>query len=497
MSTLLVVVVLVALAVRTPLFVVIGAAAIACFALFVPGYQDFASHQVMAVKITSIINKNVLLAIPFFTISGAIMTAGGIARRLVRVAEVMVGHVRGGLAISSVLACMVFASISGSSPVTLIAVGSLMFPAMVKAGYRENFALGLITTAGSLGCLIPPSIPMLLYAISVSGKAMVDVRELFIAGAGPALLIAGMLGAYSWVEGGRTVQTAAQRKATWAERSVALREGLWALMLPVLILGGIYFGVFTATEASAVSVVYALAVELLIHRELKLKALAPAILRAVVLMGALILIIVLSFGLNDFMVEKQVAEHLLEWIQEQKLSPWGFMLAINIFLVVTGCLMDSLSAIVLFTPLICPTAVALGIDPLHLGVVFIVNMEIGYVAPPIATNLFVSAQLFKKPFSQVVRAVLPSLGILCVGLVVVSYVPSISIGPVYALRGESFWRPFGSFGSMPSQAPPAPTAAPGVDAGTPAPRIISLEEMMARARADEAARADAGAPATP
>lgn len=501
MIFLLLAVLVVLLAVRTPLFVVIGAAAMMAFAFFVPGYQTLDAHRTTtAVQLAELTSKSVLLAIPFFVISGAIMTAGGIAQRLVRVAEVLVGHLRGGLAIASVLSCMVFAAISGSSVVTLIAVGSIMFPAMLKAGYRESFSVGLITTAGSLGCLLPPSIPMLVYAISVTGGASVEVGDLFLAGIGPALLIAGMLAAYSFFRG-QGGSTPLRPRSSFREVRTALREGIWALLLPVIVLGGIAGGVFkNVTEAAAVSIVYAAIVELFIHRELKWSDLPPAMLKSVTMMGALLLIIAISFTLNAFMVEKGAAEAFLEYIREQKLSPVEFMLAINIFLIVTGALMDSISAIVLFTPLIAPAAVALGIDPLHLGIVFIVNMEIGYVAPPIATNLFVSAQLFQRPFGQVVRAVMPTLGILCIGLVVVTYVPTVATGPVYWLKGKSFYQPFGGFGRTPLPAAllegtDAGAAAEAEDAGT---RALTLEEMMkiakARAAASEAAEPPDGGP---
>ncbi len=481
------------LAVRTPLFVVIGFSSMMCFVLWGDGYNTLASLEIIPAKIASLTSKNVLLAIPFFVLSGALMSAGGMARRLVAVAEAMVGHFRGGMAIASVLACMIFAAISGSSPVTLIAVGGIMFPAMMKAGYREDFALGLITTAGSLGCLIPPSIPMLVYAISVSGNSAVNVGDLFLAGLGPAVLIAGMLALYSYFRGGQKQGTAPK---PWRDRLQVVRDGLWALLMPVIILGGIYSGIFTPTEASAVSVVYAVAVELLIFRELKWVDVGPAILKSVAMMGALLLVIVLSFGLNDFMVEKQVAETILAEIQTRNLGPAGFLLAINIFLIVTGALMDSISAIVLFTPLIAPTAVALGIDPLHLGVVFIVNMEIGYVAPPIATNLFVSAQLFQKKFGQVVRSVMPTLGILCIGLVAVTYVPTIALGLVYGPRGQGYYQ---AFGAGPPKAKPHLPAAEGSDGGVAdeAPsHVMSIEEMMKRSREKEAATAeiDGGTP---
>jgi|CXWL01.1.fsa_nt_gi C4-dicarboxylate transporter DctM subunit len=483
------------LAVRTPLFVVIGFSGMMCFVLWGDGYDTLDSLEIFPVEIGVLTTKNVLLAIPFFVLSGALMSAGGMARRLVAVAEVMVGHLRGGLAIASVLACMIFAAISGSSPVTLIAVGGIMFPAMVAAKYKENFALGLITTAGSLGCLIPPSIPMLVYAISVSGKSAVNVGDLFLAGLGPAVLIAGMLAVYSYFRGGQKVGT---EPKSWAQRVQVVRDGLWALLMPVIILGGIYSGIFTPTEASAVSVIYAVAVELLIFRELKWVDVGPAILKSVTMMGALLLVIVLSFGLNKFMVEKQVAEGILGEIQARNLGPAGFLLAINIFLIVTGALMDSISAIVLFTPLIAPTAAALGIDPLHLGIVFIVNMEIGYVAPPIATNLFVSAQLFQKQFGQVVKSVMPTLGILCVGLILVTYVPTIALGLVYGPRGQGYYQAFGA-GAPKPKATEAALAPTGSDAGTTVASppqgdgtVLSIGEMMKRKRDEETAAADGG-----
>ena len=296
------------LAVRTPLFVVIGFSSMMCFVLWGDGYNTLASLEIIPAKIASLTSKNVLLAIPFFVLSGALMSAGGMARRLVAVAEAMVGHFRGGMAIASVLACMIFAAISGSSPVTLIAVGGIMFPAMMKAGYREDFALGLITTAGSLGCLIPPSIPMLVYAISVSGNSAVNVGDLFLAGLGPAVLIAGMLALYSYFRGGQKQGTAPK---PWRDRLQVVRDGLWALLMPVIILGGIYSGIFTPTEASAVSVVYAVAVELLIFRELKWVDVGPAILKSVAMMGPLLLVIGLSFGLHAFMVETEDAATIL------------------------------------------------------------------------------------------------------------------------------------------------------------------------------------------
>ena len=476
------VVLLALLALGVPLFVVIGTAAALAFGLYL-GQGGIDGLQVLIVKMTSLTTKNVFLAIPFFVVSGAIMGAGSIARRLVAVAEALVGGMRGGLAVAALLASVIFAALSGSSPVTLIAIGSILFPAMLKAGYREPFALGLVTTAGSLGCLVPPSIPMLVYAISVTGTSAVDVRELFLAGMGAALVITIMLAVYAVLRAG-PVQASA--RFSWQRLRLALREGAWSLALPVLILGGIYGGLFTPTEASAVSVVSAVAIEVLVHRSLSFRQLPDVVVKATTSMGGLLLIIALSLAVNDFMIEAEVAESALRQVRAMGLGPVGFMLLVNVFLVVTGMFMDSISAIVLFTPVIAPAAVALGIDPLHLGVVFIVNMEIGYLAPPIATNLFVAASIFKRPFGLVTRAVLPSLAILCAGLLVVTYIPTLTIGPVYALRGEGFARPFARDDTAVVPDPANPAAAPGAPAPPPPGKVMTIQEMMRAAKAKQA-----------
>jgi C4-dicarboxylate transporter DctM subunit len=469
------------LALGVPLFVVIGVAAAVAFGVYA-GQGGVEGLQVLIVKMVSLTTKNVFLAIPFFVISGAVMSAGSIATRLVALAEALVGAMRGGLAVAAIIASIIFAAISGSSPVTLIAIGGIMFPAMLRAGYREPFALGLVTTAGSLGCLIPPSIPMLVYAISVTGTSAVDVRELFMAGIGAALVVALMLAGYAVLRAG---PVAPGTKFSMARLRSALREGIWALALPVVVLGGIYGGLFTPTEASAVSVVYAVVVEVVIHRSLTWRQIPQVVTKSAASLGGLLVVISLSLAINDFLVEQEVATLALEKVRAWGLGPIGFMLVVNVFLIVTGMFMDSISAIVLFTPVIAPAAVALGIDPLHLGVVFIVNMEIGYLAPPIATNLFVAASIFRKPFGLVTRAVLPTLAILCVGLLIITYLPTVTVGPVHALRGESFWRPF----AQKVEAAPTTPAAPAPD------KVMTLEEMMRLAKQRrQAAAGDAGAP---
>jgi C4-dicarboxylate transporter DctM subunit len=389
----------------------------------------------------SLTTKNVLLAIPFFVVSGAIMSAGDIANRLVGVAKAFTGSLPGGLAIATVGGCVFFAAISGSSPVTVIAIGSIMVPALRRAGYDDKFSIGLLTTAGSLGILIPPSIPMLVFAIVAGASAPVDIGELFMAGLLPGLFIGGLLALYSMIVAGRA-GSVGRTPFSFAEVGKAVRHGMWAILLPVLILGGIYSGVFTATEAAAVSVIYALVVELYIHRTIGWGHLPKILAESAVMMGTLIIIMVLAFGLNDFLVEEKVPDRAVAWIQSMDLDALEFLLGINLLLLVVGCLMDSISAILIIAPLLTPIAVKLGIDPIHLGVVFIVNLEIGYLTPPIGLNLFVSSSVFDKPLGMVIRSVVPFIGVMMVGLAVITYVPSVALGPVNVLmRDKPFYEP--------------------------------------------------------
>jgi C4-dicarboxylate transporter DctM subunit len=412
--------------VGSPLFVIMGAATALAFYLFTPDHDSMTRLVVIMQATENLVTKQEFLAIPLFMGSGAIMTAGGMAIRLVAVARAALGWMPGGVAVASVGACIFFAAISGSSPVTLIAVGSIMFPAMIRSGYPENFALGLVTTAGSLGCLVPPSLAMLIYAISISStSAQVNPQDMFLAGLVPALFIGGLLAAYSVWTG---IRTKAPREPFDGRKLItAVKDGFWALALPFIVLGGIYGGFFNPSEAGGVATVYALGVTLFIYRELDLRKMFGALIESATLMGTLILIIVLSFGLNDFLNDIQLNQKLVVWLNEMQLGPFGFMLLTNLILIVLGALMDSISCTLIFAPILAPLAFEVyGIDPLHFGVVFVVNMEIGYLAPPVATNLFVSAAVFKKPFGQVVRAVMPTLGITIAALIAIMYLPTIS-----------------------------------------------------------------------
>ncbi|MBI4510895.1 MAG: TRAP transporter large permease subunit [Deltaproteobacteria bacterium] len=474
-----------------PLFVLMGTATALCFYLFTGEHNQLRDLLPIMQNMEGLLVRQEFLAIPLFMASGAIMTAGGIARRLVTVARAGLGWLPGGMAVAAVAACMFFAAISGSSPVTLIAVGSIMFPAMVQSKYPENFALGLVTTAGSLGCLVPPSISMLIYAISISGSsAAVSPEDMFLAGLVPALLIGGLLAAYAVVVG--LGIPGGRQKFNFGELWAATKEGIWALLLPLLVLGGIYGGLYTPSEAGAVATVYALAVTMLIYRELSVKKLFETLMEAAALMGSLILIIVLAFGLNEFLALIGVQERLMTWIRSMSLGPFGFLLLVNLVLIVIGALMDSISCTLVFAPMLAPVAWQLyGIDPLHFGIVFVVNMEIGYLMPPVATNLFVAAAVFKKPFGQVTRAIFPTLGITCAALALVMYVPTIAKAAVNWKQGKPVYEAFPWAGRGPQvplgeeeEGAAAKTQAAGVvPAAAPAGKGPDLSQITAKSMA--------------
>jgi C4-dicarboxylate transporter DctM subunit len=484
------------------LFVIVGAATALCFLLWAGDAEPLVQLDRIVTKMEGLTTKNVFLSIPFFIASGAIMTRGGIATRLTDLARAAVGWLPGGLAVASVIACIVFAAISGSSPVTLVAVGAVMFPALVKSGYPTPFSIGILASAGSLGCMIPPAIAMLIYSISVQGSAAVDPSDLFFAGLVPALFIAALLAGYSvWiglkVPGSRQPWDAPQ---LWK----ALRGAGWALTLPALVLGGIYGGVFTPTEAGAMAFAAAILISCFVHRDVPLKALPAILAEATTLIGSLILIVVLAFGLNDFLAEIDAPGRIREWVESANLSAWQFLLLVNVILIVLGALMDSVSATLVFAPIFAPVAIQhYGIDPIHFGIVFVVNMEIGYLAPPVATNLFVAAAIFRQPFGLVAKAILPTLGIVCAALVVLMYVPTLSKGPLNLREGQAFYEPFPWVPEAPAEEARPASGSETAAGAAPAPgRKLTMQEMMEQARSkvaeeEEAAKAAQEGEASP
>jgi len=491
-SVLLVVVVMLALALMgSRLFVVVGAATGLCFLLFVADGDAAVQLGRIVTKMEGLTTKNVFLSIPFFIAAGTIMTRGGIAKRLTDLARALVGWIPGGLAVAAIIACIVFAAISGSSPVTLVAVGSVMFPTLIAAGYPRRFAIGLIASAGSLGCMIPPAIAMLIYSISVQGSAAVDPSDLFFAGFIPAMFIAGCLAVYSVIVGIGVARKNPESKQPFDAGKLwdAFREAGWALTLPFIVLGGIYGGVFTPTEAGAVAFAASVLISCFIHGDVPTKALPSLLAEAATLIGSLILIVVLAFGLNDFLAEMDAPGVIRHWAENAGLSAWQFMLVVNAILIVLGALMDSISATLVFAPILAPVAIQqYGIDPIHFGVVFVVNMEIGYIAPPVATNLFVAAAIFRVPFTEVARAIVPTLTIICLALVAIIYVPTLSVGPLNMREGVAFYEPFPWDGAPVVAEPVVP-----VDPAAPVERKAeTIEEMMKRRAAERAAAEAAG-----
>ncbi|MEZ4460113.1 MAG: TRAP transporter large permease [bacterium] len=477
-----------------PLYVLIGS--ISAYLLFVGGvFTEFRLLTAIIEQTRGLADQPVLLAIPFFVMSGAIMTEGDIARRLIAFAEALFGWMPGGLAISAVFACVFFAAISGSSPVTVIAIGSIMYPALVTAGYPERFSSGLVTSGGSLGILIPPSIPMIVYAIvdptglkdplgyslASTGGGDAGVKDLFIAGLGPGLLIGLVFAAWSFKTGlAHKVQTT---PFNLKKVGTTFVDGFWALNLPIIILGGIYSGVFTPTQAAAVSVVYAALVEFFIHRSIKLPDVPRIFSESAILMGSLLIIMALALGFNLYLDRAKIPEQAVDFILSMDLSVLAFLLIVNILLIIVGFFMDILSAILILVPLLAPVAFGLGIHPLHMAIIFIVNLEIGYLTPPIGLNLFVASSLFKKGIGEIVKSVAPFVALMAACLLLITYVPSISLGLVSLSRGGSLYVPWADTTTAETAATPETTSPEPDDAPTPdkveAPSgVKSLDELM-------------------
>ncbi|RJX30133.1 MAG: TRAP transporter large permease subunit [Desulfarculus sp.] len=368
------------------------------------------------------LDNSVLLAIPFFILAGGIMTEGAIARRLIQVMNLLVGRFRGGAAMATVVACMFFAALSGSSPATVVAIGSIMFPALLKSGYSKAFTTGLITSAGSLGIVIPPSIPMILYCLVMN----VSVAELFMAGILPGLLIGGALLGYTYLvarrHGWRTTRSYT-REEVWR----ILREGVWGLFLPVIVLGGIYTGLFTPTEAAAVSVVYALVVELLVYRELTLKKLFKVARDSAVLSACLLFILACAMTFVWLLTAEELPVKVADYVIGMVDSWWLFLLMVAALFLLMGTVMDDVSAMIILSPLFAETLTRYGIDYVHYGIIMVLVIEFGFLTPPFGLNLFVAMGMTDQPLTTVARATAPFLLLLLACVFLVTFIPDISL----------------------------------------------------------------------
>jgi C4-dicarboxylate transporter DctM subunit len=364
----------------------------------------------------------ILLAIPFFILSGNIMARGSISKKLVEVMQLLVGHLPGGMAIAAVLACIFFAAISGSSPATVIAIGSIMIPALIRHGYDERFSIGLLTSTGSLGILIPPSIPMVLYALVMN----VSVGKMFIAGILPGLLIGFLLIAYSFILATRHSWKSPVIYGK-GERWRLIRSASWGIAMPVIILGGIYFGIFTPTEASAVAVVYALFVEFFIYKDMDLKKLNEVLKESVILSSVLLFIIACAMTFIWLLTREKLPVLAADFIVSHIQNKYLFLFVINIFFILVGCFMDIVSAVVVISPILQIALQQYNIDLVHFGVMMIVNIELGFLTCPFGLNLFVAMGITGKSLTEIGRAVLPFMALIFLGLMLITYIPDISL----------------------------------------------------------------------
>ncbi len=406
-----------------PLFVFFGGLALLLFA--VAGIDTSA----VIIEMYRMASAPTLVAIPLFTFAGYLMANSKTPQRLVNLVQALVGWMPGGLAIVCLIACAFFTAFTGASGVTIIALGGLVYPILIKELYPERFSMGLLTTSGSLGLLFPPSLPLILYALI----ARVNVDELFIAGIIPGILLIAALSLYSIRLG---VKAKVARQPFSVRKLVkAIGQAIWIMPLPIIILGGIYGGIFTASEAAAVTVVYVLFVELVVYRDLKpLRDIPRIAADSMILVGGVLVILGCAMGLTNYLVDAEVPAKLIALMRQYISSKYTFLIVLNLCLLAVGCLMDIFSAIIVVVPLILPIAREFGVNPIQLGIIFLTNLEIGYLTPPVGLNLFISSYRLKKPIPQLCRSILPFLLVLLICLMIITYVPEISLGLIKFLN---------------------------------------------------------------
>ena len=376
----------------------------------------------VALKLFTGIERFEVMAIPFFILAGNFLTHGGVARRMIAFASTMVGHWHGGLALAGVMACALFAAVSGSSPATVVAIGSILLPAMIKQGFPKRFGAGVITTSGALGILIPPSIVMVMYSVATN----TSVGQLFMAGVIPGLMLATMLGLTTWWRA-RKNDYPRLPKASWGERFRTFRESVWGLLLIVVVIGGIYTGIFTPTEAAAMSAVYAFFVAVFVYKDLTLKKVPKVLLDSANMSAMLLYIITNAVMFSFLMTSEQIPQVMAQWMLDQGLGPIAFLLFVNVLLLIAGNVMEPSSIVLIMAPLLFPVAMKLGINPVHFGIIMTVNMEIGMCHPPVGLNLYVASGITKMGITELTIAVWPWLVTMLVFLVIVTYWPGLSI----------------------------------------------------------------------
>jgi tripartite ATP-independent transporter DctM subunit len=398
-----------------PLFAVIGASAMLGF------HREGIDLSVVAIEFFGLSETPVLVAIPLFTFAGFLLSVGQAPRRLVQLSQALLGWFPGGLAVVCLVVCALFTAFTGASGVTIIALGALLFPALSQAGYDERFNLGLITSSGSLGLLFAPSLPLILYGV----VAEAPIDDLFVAGVLPGVLLIVVLSAYCYWRNRHVRYVAAERSsgAAWA----AIREARWDLPLPIVVLGGIYSGYFAVSEAAAVTALYVSIVELVILREVPWRDVPRIMRESMVLVGAILVILGVSLASTNYMIDTGVPQRLFETVSAYVEGRTTFLLVLLVFLLILGAILDIFSATVLIVPLILPVAAQYGVDPIHLGIVFLAAMELGYLTPPVGLNLFIASHRFEKDITEIYWATQPFLLVSLLAVIVIAFWPSLSL----------------------------------------------------------------------
>ena len=406
---------------RTPLFVVIALSAMIGF------YSQEVDLSVISIEIYRLAEMPVLIAIPLFTFAGYLLGESNASTRLVNLTNCLLGWLPGGLAIVAIFACALFTAFTGASGITIVALGGLLYPALKQAGYLENFNLGLLTSSGSLGLLFAPSLPLILYGVVAQQMDLdqaVSITDLFLAGIFPGLLMLVLLSAYSMLQPRDRSQ---QRPFDLASALAAIGEAKWEIPLPIIVLGGIYGGYFAVSEAAAVTAIYVLIVEVFIIREIRISQLPDIVRDSMMLVGGILIIVGVSLASTNYMIDAEIPTRLFEFIRQHVDEKLTFLILLNLFLLVLGMMLDIFSAIVIIVPIILPIAVGYGIHPVHLGIIFLANMQLGYFTPPVGMNLFIASYRFEKPIMTLYMATIPFFVVLLVAVLVITYWPMLSL----------------------------------------------------------------------
>lgn len=416
MTTLLIVILFIfLLLIGVPIFVVISGLALYLF------FSSQIDISAIIIEMHRMATTPVLVAIPLFTFAGYLLSESGAPKRLIRLSNAVLGWMPGGLSVIALLTCAVFTALTGATGLTIIALGGILLPAMQRGKYSEVFSLGLLTTSGTLGLLFPPSLPLIVYAI----VARVRIDQLFIAGILPGILLVVLLAVFCVYKSVR--ENVPTTTFQFQELISATRDAIWELSLPLVVLGGIYSGYFAVSEAAAITAVYVLLVEMIIYRDVRLKELPEIMKKSMVLVGGVLIILGAAMGLTNYLIDAEIPMRLLDFFKAHIQSPILFLVVLNIFLLAVGCTMGIFSALVVVVPLLTPIANAYGIDPIHLGIIFLANLEIGASIPPLGINLFIAGMRFEKPILRLYIASLPFIAILLLGLAMITYLPWLSL----------------------------------------------------------------------